>query len=352
MDGVVSSFWKNISDPHSNATFIIAEAGVNHNGDLALAKKLIDAAKRAGADAVKFQTFQAERLTSAYAPKAGYQKKTTGSRGSQLAMLKKLQLTAQDHKILFDHCRKAGIMFLSTAFDEPSADLLEELGVEIFKIPSGELTNLALIKHIARKAKPLIISRGMADKNEIREALQVARSAKNDRLALLHCISSYPTDVKNVNLKAISKLKETFNVPVGFSDHTAQVTTSVYAVFAGARIIEKHITLDRSLPGPDQNFSLEPKELTQMVTMIRAAEISLGDGGIVAHPSEKDSAQIARKSLVAAQLIPAGTEVSEEMVAIKRPGTGIAPKNMALVLGRRTKAAIGKDQLITMDLLE
>lgn len=348
---MVGKIWQRINDSKSNYTFIIAEAGVNHNGDIRLAKKLVDAAVSAGADAVKFQTFKAERLVTLEAPKADYQKNTTVPEQSQFEMLKQLELTDQAHQELYSYCKQKGIIFLSTPFDTDSADLLDRLGVEIFKVPSGEITNLELLTHIARKKKPMIVSTGMVTLEEIKAVVQHVEKFNARNYALLHCVSSYPADPADVNLKAIRIMQEAFNVPIGFSDHTIGIKTAVNAVFAGARIIEKHITLSRKLPGPDHKFSLDPDDLVSLVRGIREAEASLGNGEKTLRPSEINTAFVARKSLVAACDIKAGSVLSEDLIAVKRPGNGLSPIKKSSIVGRRAKINIPKDKLISLEML-
>jgi N,N'-diacetyllegionaminate synthase len=328
----------------SKHIFIIAEAGVNHNGRLHLAKKLVDAAAKAGADAVKFQTFNAERLTTASAPKAQYQKKS-GAAESQRQMLKRLELSESDHKSLMNYCRQKGIMFLSTPFDEQSADFLEKLGVKAFKIPSGELTNLPFIKHVASKGKPMILSTGMADLDEVKQAVKAAGKAK---IVLLHCVSSYPAAVCDVNLKAMDTLAKTFHVPVGYSDHTLGIDVAVAAAARGAQVIEKHLTLDKTMPGPDHRASAEPQELTALIKAVRNVEAALGDGIKRPAACEKDIARVARKSLVAACDISKGVIIKTEMIIIKRPGSGLSPALKSKVIGRKAKNLISKDTLIRL----
>lgn len=348
---MVGKIWQRINDSKSNYTFIIAEAGVNHNGDIRLAKKLVDAAVSAGADAVKFQTFKAERLVTLEAPKADYQKNTTVPEQSQFEMLKQLELTDQAHQELYSYCKQKGIIFLSTPFDTDSADLLDRLGVEIFKVPSGEITNLELLTHIARKKKPMIVSTGMVTLEEIKAVVQHVEKFNARNYALLHCVSSYPADPADVNLKAIRIMQEAFNVPIGFSDHTIGIKTAVNAVFAGARIIEKHITLSQKLPGPDHKFSLDPDDLVSLVRGIREAEVSLGNGEKTLRPSEINTAFVARKSLVAACDIKAGSVLSEDLIAVKRPGNGLSPIKKSSIVGRRAKINIPKDKLISLEML-
>jgi N-acetylneuraminate synthase len=351
MDSMVGEVWQRINDPESNYTFIIAEAGVNHNGDVRLAKRLIDAAVGAGADAVKFQTFKAERLVTSDAPKADYQKNTAAPGRSQFEMLRQLELTEQAHLELYGHCQQKGIIFLSTPFDAESADLLERLGIGIFKVPSGEITNFELLTHIARKKKPMIVSTGMATLDEVRAAVQHIEKFNAQNYALLHCVSSYPTDPADVNLKAIRVMQEAFGVPVGFSDHTLGIETAVNAVFVGARIIEKHITLGRDMQGPDHKFSLEPGDLASLVREIRKAEVSLGNGVKTLKASEINTASVARRSLVAACDIKAGSVLSEDLLSVKRPGNGLSPATKSSVIGRKAKMDIPKDKAISWEML-
>ena len=326
--------------------FIIAEAGVSHNGDVNLAKKLIDAAKRAGADAVKFQTFRAENVVTANAGKANYQKETTGNGESQLEMLKKLELTGRDFQELFDYARKRKMVFLSSPFDKTSVDLLHELGITAFKIPSGEITNPPLLKYIAQKKKPIILSTGMSTLDEVEEALAIIRNEGVEDIVLLHCVSCYPAASEDINLRAMDTLRRAFKLPVGLSDHTLGIAIPIAAVALGACVIEKHFTLDRYFPGPDHRVSLEPGELKHMVKAIRDVEKALGDG--IKRPAEKEeeNKELVRRSLVAKVDIAEGTMLAEEMLDIKRPAGGIEPKYIGLVVGRRAKKDIAKDSLI------
>lgn len=331
--------------------FIIAEAGVNHNGDPELAKRLIDAAWQAGADSVKFQTFRADRIATKAAEKAEYQKEKSGGM-SQYEMLKQLELGEDDFKELISYSREKNIVFLSTPFDRESIDLLSELGVPAFKIASGEITNLPLIRQISRKGKPAILSTGMATLGEIEDALAAMRSEGLEDIVLLHCNSSYPTKAEEVNLSAMETLKCAFKLPVGFSDHTSGPLASVVAAALGACIVEKHLTLDRRLPGPDHRASLEPREFKDLVEKIRYAEKLLGDGIKRPTREEEQNKRVVRKSLVARMDLPAGTAIEEKMIDIKRPGTGIAPKHLCDVVGRRTRKAIFEDEILTWDKLE
>ena len=332
--------------------FIIAEAGCNHNGDTDLAKRLIDVAAESGADAVKFQTFRAESLATEHAPKADYALETTDPGESQLEMQKKLELSPDQHEELIAYCRNREILFLSSAFDIESADLLESLRVSAFKIPSGEIVNHPLLEHIARKGKPIILSTGMSYLGEVEEAVHIIQGAGNPELALLHCTSNYPARAEDVNLRAMTTVATAFDLPVGYSDHTPGIEVSIAAVTMGACIIEKHFTLDRSLPGPDHQASLEPHELVELVRTIRNVETALGDGIKRPMLSEENTRQIARKSIVARCGIPRGTILTSDMVTAKRPGTGILPSQLRYVLGRSTNRDIAADEMITWEMLQ
>ncbi|MBI4333129.1 MAG: N-acetylneuraminate synthase [Chloroflexi bacterium] len=327
--------------------FIIAEAGVNHNGDVNLAMKLIDAAVEAGADAVKFQTFQAEEIVTASAGKAPYQKQTTREDEAQLDMLKRLELRPGDFKRLSAYARKRGIVFLSTAFDAGSVDLLCALGVPAFKIPSGEITNLPLLKHIAASGKPVILSTGMSTLDEIGEAIQVLRSQGTKNIVLLHCVSCYPAKLEDANLGVIETLRRTFGLPAGLSDHTVGIYAPIAAAALGACVIEKHFTLDKTFPGPDHRASLDPGELKEMVKAVRGVERAVGDGIKRLSREEKENRKAVRRSIVARVDIPAGTAITREMLDIKRPGTGLAPRYLDSVVGRRAKKKIESGEIIT-----
>jgi N,N'-diacetyllegionaminate synthase len=332
-------------------TLIIAEAGVNHNGDMELAKQLIAAAAAAGADMVKFQTFQAGKLVAASAPKAEYQKATTGAEESQLDMLRKLELSRADHELLMAECRKSGIRFFSTAFDPASFDLLTELGaLEMVKIPSGELTNLPLLRTMTRLGKPVLLSTGMATLGEIEAAIEAIQAAgtPRQRITVLHCTTEYPTPMEDVNLRAMVNMRQAFGVDVGYSDHTPGIEVAIAAVALGATVIEKHFTLDRNLPGPDHQASLEPHELKAMVSGIRNVERALGDGIKRPSPSELRNRPIARKSIVARRDIQAGEVFSADNLATKRPGTGISPVCWDEVIGRSARRAFATDELIEL----
>lgn len=326
--------------------FIVAEAGVNHNGDIGLAKKLVDAAKDAGADAVKFQAFKAENVVTKNAEKARYQKETTGPQESQYKMIKRLELAGKSFKELADYARKKSIMFLASPFEKESVDLLDEIGVPAFKIASGEITNFPLLEYTGKKGKPIILSTGMATIGEIDAALKVIRNQGVNDVLLLHCVTSYPARIEDVNLRVMETLRRMFNIPVGFSDHTLGITVSIAAATLGAALIEKHFTLDRSLPGPDHRASLEPDELKDMVKSIRSVEKALGDGKKRLTEEEERIKKVARRSIIAKIKIPKGTIITEDMLDIKRPGTGIEPKKINEVIGKRAKKDIQPDELI------
>lgn len=331
--------------PMQNA-FIIAEAGVNHNGSIDLALQLVDAAKASGADAVKFQTFRAERLAARAAQKAAYQERTTASTESQFQMLQRLELDVAAHRRLMDHCQQIGIQFLSSPFDMESADLLAEMNLPLFKVPSGEITNLPFLKHIARKGKPMIVSTGMSTLGEVEEAVQVLRDAGATQLTLLHCVTEYPAPYDEINLRAMQTLKVAFGLPVGYSDHTPGIEIAVAAVALGAEVIEKHLTLDRALPGPDHHASLEPKEFAQMVSSIRRVEASLGNGIKRPVPCEVPNIAVARKSVVAAQALAAGHQLTAADLEIKRPGNGLAPKLLPALIGRTLRVSVREEELL------
>lgn len=330
------------------STLIIAEAGVNHNGDIELARRLIDVAAEAGADLVKFQTFSADRLVAPHAPKAQYQQRETAAEETQHAMIRRLELTRDMHLELMAHCRRRDIGFFSTGFDAQSVDLLAELGLDKFKIPSGEITNLPYLRHVAAYGKPVIVSTGMAGLAEIEAALEVLEQGgvPRDRITVLHCNTEYPTPMRDVNLRAMCALREAFQVAVGYSDHTAGIEVAVAAVALGASVIEKHFTLDRSLPGPDHQASLEPAELAAMVAAIRNVEVCLGDGIKRASESELKNKPIARRSIVAATAIRAGETFTPANLAAKRPGTGVSPMRWDEFVGRRAGRDYAADELI------
>ncbi len=328
--------------------FIIAEAGVNHNGSLELAKKLIDVASDAGADAVKFQTFKAEKKKKKNAQKADYQKQTTNSEESQFDMIKKLELDVQTHKILMDYCKEKKIIFLSTPFDHDSIELLNDLGLEIFKIPSGEITNLPYLRHIGKLDKKVILSTGMADIGEIEDAMYILINAgtKKENIIVLHANTEYPTPYEDVNLRAMVTIGKTFDVAFGYSDHTLGIEVDIAAVALGACCIEKHFTLDCTMEGPDHKASLEPDELKAMVKAIRNIELALGSGIKKPSFSESKNISIARKSIVAKVDIKKGEILSADNLAVKRPGTGINPMRWDEVIGTIATKDYKEDELI------
>ncbi|ECV9671990.1 N,N'-diacetyllegionaminate synthase [Campylobacter jejuni] len=327
---------------------IIAEAGVNHNGDLNLAKKLIEVAAKSGADFVKFQSFKAELCVSKNAKKAAYQLETTAKDESQLEMIKKLELDFNAHQLLISHAKQCGIAFLSTPFDLESIELLDELGLEVFKIPSGEITNLPYLKKIAKLNKKIILSTGMSNLGEIEVALEILCKEGTQRanITLLHCTTEYPAPFDEVNLKAIQTLKNAFNLDVGYSDHTKGIHISLAAIALGASVIEKHFTLDKNMSGPDHKASLEPDELQELCTKIREIESALGDGIKQASKSERKNIEIARKSLVAKKKIKKGEIFSEENLTTKRPASGISAMRYDEYLGKKASKNYEEDELI------
>ncbi|MDZ7817715.1 MAG: N-acetylneuraminate synthase [Aliarcobacter sp.] len=331
-----------------NKVFIIAEAGVNHNGSIELAKKLIDVASISGADAVKFQTFKAEKLVSKHAQKADYQKQTTDITESQFDMIKKLELDMDTHKELIAYCKTKNIMFLSTPFDHDSIELLNDLGLEIFKIPSGEITNLPYLRHIGKLNKKVILSTGMTNIGEIEDALDVLINAgtKKENVIVLHANTMYPTPMEDVNLKAMVTIGNTFDISYGYSDHTLGIEVDIAAVAMGASCIEKHFTLDKTMEGPDHKASLEPEELKAMVKAIRNIELALGSCVKKPSKSEIPNMQIARKSIVAKMDIKKGELLSENNLAIKRPGNGINPMRWDEIEGTIAQKDYKEDELI------
>ena len=332
----------------SNRVFIIAEAGVNHNGDINLAKKLIDVAVEAKVDAVKFQTFKTELCVSKNAKKASYQEENTGKEESQFEMIKKLELDENTHKELIAYCKEKNITFLSTPFDSDSIKLLDELGLSTFKIPSGEITNLPYLRQIGGLNKKIILSTGMANLGEVEAAIEVLvkSGTKRENISLLHANTQYPTPMEDVNLKAMITLKNAFGLEVGYSDHTLGIEVDIAAVAMGAKIIEKHFTLDKSLPGPDHKASLEPDELTAMVRGIRNIELALGDRLKHFSKSESENIKIARKSIVAKCDIKKGEIFSELNICVKRPGDGINPMRWDEVIGQISQKDYKQDELI------
>lgn len=325
---------------------IIAEAGVNHNGSLELAKKMVDTAKTAGADYIKFQTFVPEKLVSRYAKKAEYQKQTTDAGQSQLEMLDKLALTQADFKGLKEYCERVGIGFISTPFDLESIAFLDSLDMDFWKLPSGEVTNLPYLEAIARTGKRVVMSTGMCEMNEIGDAVRVLEKGGVTDIVLLHCNTEYPTPFEDVNLLAMRQMAETFGYPVGYSDHTVGIEVPVAAAALGAVVIEKHFTLDKTMEGPDHRASLEPEELEQMVRAIRNIEKSRGNGKKRRMRSEEKNCAVARKSIVAATDIKRGELFTERNLAVKRPGTGISPMRWHDLLGRRAARDYRRDELI------
>ena len=330
------------------SVFVIAEAGVNHNGSIELAKKLIDVASEAGADAVKFQTFKADKLVSRDAQKANYQKEMTDAQESQYEMIKKLELDIDTHKELIAYCKEKNIMFLSTPFDLDSVDLLNDLGLQIFKIPSGEITNLPYLRKIGSLRKKVILSTGMADIGEIEDALDVLIEAgtKKEDITVLHANTMYPTPMEDVNLRAMVTIGKTFDVAFGYSDHTLGIEVDIAAVAIGATCIEKHFTLDKTMEGPDHKASLDPHELKAMIKAIRNVELAFGSSIKKPSPSEKPNMQVARKSIVASKPIRKGEILSEENLAIKRPGNGISPMRWDEIIGSVAQKDYDVDELI------
>jgi N,N'-diacetyllegionaminate synthase len=331
-------------------TVIIAEAGVNHNGSINVAKKLIDAAAIAGVDIVKFQTFKAEKIASKLATKAEYQKMTTASNESQLEMLTKLELDENAHDELIAYSGKKGIAFLSTPFDLDSISLLQKKGITIGKIPSGEITNLPYLEAMAAAFPTIILSTGMASIDEVKDAIKVLadNGVQKESLTVLHCNTEYPTPMQDVNLKAMLFLKENLGVSIGYSDHTIGIEVPIAAVALGAKIIEKHITLDRTMEGPDHLTSLEPDELKAMVRAIRNIEMAVAGSGIKEPSlSEQKNIAIARKSIVAAKNLPAGHLLKAEDLAVKRPGNGISPMRFYELIGKTLSKSIDQDELLT-----
>lgn len=333
------------------STLIIAEAGVNHNGSLDTARRLIDAAAKAGADYVKFQTFRADRLVTRSARKADYQTRNIGDGDdSQYAMLKRLELSPEDHRILIDHCHAQGIRFLSTAFDLESIDFLGSLDLPLWKVPSGELTHFPYLRAIGRTQKPVILSTGMATLEETGQAIGVLTrfGTPYEAITLLHCTTEYPAPKEQVNLRAMIAMREHFGLPAGYSDHTEGIEIPVAAVALGASVIEKHFTLDRNLPGPDHKASLEPDELRAMIRAIRNVESALGDGVKIPSEAEKPNIPVARKSIVAAKSIRRGESFTEENLTAKRPGTGLSPMAWESVIGQLAPRDFEPDEPIEL----
>lgn len=331
-------------------TLVIAEAGVNHNGDLQLAKELVDAAAQAGADVVKFQTFQANQLATDRAELAAYQQRAVDQKDSQLAMLQQLELKPEQHSELIEHCQHRNIEFLSTAFDLPSIELLASLNLKRWKIPSGEITNLPYLRQIGALGKPLILSTGMANLGEIEAALEVLEKVGLPRcqITLLHCTTEYPAPPEEVNLRAMQTIAQAFGVAVGYSDHTEGIAVSIAAAAMGATVIEKHLTMDRNLPGPDHKASLEPDQFAAMVEGIRTIEQALGDWIKVPSTSERKNMAAARRSIVAARPIAEGEAFSAANLTTKRPGTGLSPMAWDRVVGLLAHRAFAADEMIEL----
>lgn len=326
--------------------FVIAEAGVNHNGDIEIAKKLVDMAAWAGADAVKFQTFKAEKLVCKAAPKADYQMKTTDGNETQYDMLKKLELSMQMHKELIQHCKERKILFLSTPFDIDSIKFLFDVGLPLFKVPSGEITNLPYLREVAKTKRKIILSTGMSSLNEVKAAVEVLRKNGAQDITLLHCNTQYPTPVSDVNLLAMETMRAALKLPVGYSDHTQGIEVALAAAALGACVIEKHFTLDKKMSGPDHKASLEPEELKNMVVGIRKIEQAMGDGVKQASYSERDNVNIVRKSIVALSDIHRGERFTDENLTTKRPGNGISPMRWDEIIGMEANKDYKQDEMI------
>ena len=331
-----------------NKTLIIAEAGVNHNGNIKLAKQMVDKAVGLGVDIIKFQTFVSKNIAAKSAKKAEYQKKQTDSSESQLEMLSRLELSFENFVELEKYCDKRGIEFLSTAFDLESIDFLSSLDMKRWKIPSGEITNLPYLMKIAKLNKPIILSTGMSTMKDIKDALTVLRDNGANDITVLHCTTEYPTPYEDVNLNAMNTIKNEFNVPIGYSDHTKGIEIPIAAVAMGATVIEKHFTLDKNMDGPDHKASLEPDELKAMVSAIRNIEIALGTGEKKPAASEKKNMLVARKSIIAKHNIKKGEVLSEESLTVKRPGNGISPMRWFEVIGKTATKGYEEDELIVL----
>lgn len=331
--------------------FIVGEAGSNHNRKLGQAKRLIDVAADAGVDAVKFQTFSADKIVAKTGPKAGYMEKVS-EKESVYEIFKRIELPREWHRELAEYASKKGLIFLSSPFDEEAVNLLDELGVPAFKVASGELTNLPLIRYMARKGKPLIVSTGAATMDEVGEAVSVIRDAGNKKIVLLHCVANYPAALEDTNLLAMGVLKQKFKLPVGYSDHTLGTTAPLAAVTLGAVMMEKHFTLSRKLPGPDHFYALEPDELKAMVESIRAVEKLIGSPTKQPAKAEQEVRKLARRSIFAKVNIPAGTFIRREMLALLRPAIGLEPKYLDLIIGGKVKVEIKKNEPITREKIE
>jgi len=327
--------------------YVVAEAGVNHNGDVNRALKMVRVAKESGANAIKFQSFNPDDLATATAPLAAYQKRSRGRRGTQIEMLRHLALNENEQEEVYRACKRAGIQFLSTPFDEASARFLAALGVPAFKIGSGDLTNIPLLRFVASYAKPMLVSTGMGTIGEVEEAVRTVRRAGNDRLVVLQCTTAYPAPNEDSNVRVIPEYRRKLRTLVGFSDHTTGFTAAAAAVALGACVVEKHFTLSRQLPGPDHRASLEPAELRRFVAQIRETEDALGDSRKRVMSSERQNIVPARKSVVAKVRIPAGTQILRGMLTVKRPGSGISPRDMDKLIGKTARGGIPADSLIS-----
>lgn len=329
--------------------FIIAEAGVNHNGDMDIARRLIDAAAKAGADAIKFQSFVTEELITNDAPKANYQVKTTGESGSQFKMLKELEISADEQAVLKSYCEERNTIYLCTPYEYKSIDLLDRMGVAAFKIASTDTTNIPFLRYIANKSRPVLLSTGMSTLGEVEQAIETLRKAGLDgKIVILHCTSEYPAPISEINLQAIRTMQETFGAPVGFSDHTSDINVSSWAVAVGACVIEKHFTLNRNMIGPDHKASIEPDELSILVRNIRNLEVAMGDGIKRVMPSELQNKPFMQKSLVALRNISAGEIITPDDLICKRPGFGLDPSWFDRVVGRRPAKDILKNEVLTL----
>lgn len=333
-------------------TYIIAEAGVNHNGDVNLAYKMIDAAKECGVDCIKFQTFKTENLVTKSAKKADYQVENTHNNDSQFEMLKKLELSYEDFKNLKDYCDKSGIEFMSTPFDKDSVDLLESIGMKTYKISSGDITNKPLLEYVASRNKPIILSTGMCTMDEVHEAVKWIEGKGNKKITLLHCTSNYPTPYADVNMNAMLTLDKEFTYPSGYSDHTKGIIIPIMAVSMGATVIEKHFTLDKNMEGPDHKASLDVSELKEMVTSIRDIETAFGNGEKVPAPSEISTRIAARKSIIAIRELKKGTVLNESDLGVKRPGSGLSPKYITELAGKTLKKDLSAEDLVSFDDVE
>jgi N-acetylneuraminate synthase/N,N'-diacetyllegionaminate synthase len=335
----------------ADGAYFIAEAGVNHDGDLDQARRLVDVAADAGADAVKFQTFAADRLVAPEAPKAAYQEETDEA-DTQYEMLERLELPESAHQELIDYCADRDVQFLSTPFDPASADLLDDLDLPAIKLGSGEVDNLPLLRHVAGFGRPMLVSTGMSTLAEVERAVDAVRDAGDPPLALFHCTSAYPAPLEDVNLRAMGTLADRFDVPVGYSDHTTAVETPAFAVAAGARLVEKHFTLDKTLPGPDHAASLEPAELDRAVSLVRDATTALGSAEKHPTESERENRSVVRKSLHAATGMNEGERFTEDNVSVVRPADGLSPADFDALLGRRAARDLAAGEPITADAVE